>query len=359
MSTKKIMIVGFELSGLGGTETVCKKFYHLLNGISYTTFVFLKQDNTKNSYDWLGNIKYTTLVCHQKNTPLRRFIFSYKLSKIIKNENPDIIISIDSISCYISNLAKKLSFKDIKTFSWIHLSLFTAYKAKFSLKAENHLSISNGNAQYFIEHGVKKEKIHTVFNPFERKKTIISRPNGVAKFIFIGRVLAKEGKNLQEMFNALSMVVGSWELHIIGTGNDSDVNFLKKLANDIKISNNIFWHGWIKDPWGFVRKNIVEVSSLLLTSTNEGFPMVLGEAISYGVYCVSSDCQTGTTDIIKQYKNGELYPLGDIKALSYILQSIISKKELPEYDEIKNTINDVYDEEYVMKIKLALGIFDR
>ncbi|MDE9571749.1 glycosyltransferase, partial [Xenorhabdus bovienii] len=85
---------------------------------------------------------------------------------------------------------------------------------------------------------------------------------------------------------------------------------------------NIFWHGWVKEPWSFVQESIVEVSSLLLTSKNEGFPMVLGEAISYGIYCISSDCQTGTTDIIKKYRNGELYPVGDVKELAHILQCI-------------------------------------
>ncbi|MDE9504691.1 glycosyl transferase, partial [Xenorhabdus bovienii] len=85
--------------------------------------------------------------CYQKNTPLRRYIFSYKLARIIKKNNPDVIISIDAVSCYISNLANKLVFGKAKIFSWIHLSLFTAYKAKFVLKAENHLSISNGNTE--------------------------------------------------------------------------------------------------------------------------------------------------------------------------------------------------------------------
>ncbi|MDC9615763.1 glycosyltransferase [Xenorhabdus khoisanae] len=356
MSIKKIMIVGFELGGLGGTETVCKKLYNLLNKDSDISFVFLKQDKKEKNSDWLKNVTHSILECYQKNTPLRRYIFSYKLSRIIRERNPDIVISIDAISCYISNIANKLVFRKIKTFSWIHLSLFSAYKAKFVLEAENHLSISNGNTEYLIKNGVDKDKIFTIFNPFERQNKTILRPNNVTKFIFIGRILAKEGKNLQEMFKALSMVIGNWELHIIGTGVPDDINFLKTLSDNLNISQNILWHGWIKEPWDFVQRNVVEVSALLLTSKNEGFPMVLGEAISYGIYCISSDCQTGTTDIIKQHKNGELYPVGDTKKLSYILQSIILKKELPEYNEIKNTINYIYDDEYILRIKSILNI---
>ncbi|CDH04384.1 glycosyltransferase [Xenorhabdus bovienii] len=356
MATKKIMIVGFELGGLGGTETVCKKLYNFLHKTTNVKFIFLKKDNKKNNHNWLNGLNYSVLECHQKNTPLRRFIFSYKLSNEIKKQKPDIIISIDSISCYISNLAKKLSFSRAKTFSWIHLSLFTAYKAKFVLKAENHLSISNGNTEYLIDNGVNKNKIFTIFNPFTKQEKIISRPNDVTIFIYIGRVIAKEGKNLQEMFNALSMVNGNWKLHIIGTGLDYDINYLKNLADKLKINKNILWHGWVKEPWSFVQKNIENVSSLLLTSTNEGFPMVLGEAISYGIYCISSDCQTGTIDIIKENKNGELYPVGDINKLSNILQSVISKKELPEHNEIKNTINYIYDDKYIFKIKEILNI---
>ncbi|PHM72727.1 glycosyltransferase [Xenorhabdus kozodoii] len=356
MPTKKIMIVGFELGGLGGTETVCKKLYNLLNRCSDINFVFLKQERKENNHDWLENITYCILECYQKNTPLRRYIFSYKLSRIIKKQRPDVIISIDAISCYISNIANKLAFGKVKTFSWIHLSLFSAYKAKFVLKSENHLSISNGNTEYLINNGVSKEKIFTIFNPFEKKEEIILRPNNVTKFIFIGRILAKEGKNLQEMFNALAMVRGDWELHIIGTGASEDMIFLEKLSDNLNLSKNIFWHGWIKNPWDFVQRKVVEVSALLLTSKNEGFPMVLGEAISYGIYCISSDCQTGTTDIIKPYRNGELYPVGDVLKLSYILQNVISKNEFPGYNEIKNTINDIYDDKYILKVKSILNI---
>ncbi len=349
---KKILIIGFELGGLGGTETVCRKFHDLISDKAKVNFLFFKQDKKNVDNVWLNNTTHKTIECHVRNTPLRRFSFSFMLSREIARTKPDIIIAIDAISCYIANTAKKMTLVKPTIYSWIHLSLFSAYKAKFVLKAEKHLSISNGNSDYLIENGVNKDNINTIFNPFTRSNIVINRDIEY-NFLFMGRVLAGEGKNLNEMFNALSLVKGTWKLHIIGDGDD--VQQLKELSNKLNIEKNIIWHGWIRDPWNYISNHIHSVSALLLTSTNEGFPMVLGEAISHGIYCISSDCKTGTTDIIND-NNGSIYKLGNIEELSFKLQEIIDKKELPPHDMIIQSINHIYDEEYKNKIIKVLKI---
>ena len=57
----------------------------------------------------------------------------------------------------------------------------------------------------------------------------------------------------------------------------------------------------------------------MLTSHSEGFGMVLLEAISFGLPCISYDCPSGPRDIIENDVNGYLVPMDDFEALkSYI-----------------------------------------
>ncbi|MEQ5130101.1 hypothetical protein [Morganella morganii] len=59
-------------------------------------------------------------------------------------------------------------------------------------------------------------------------------------------------KNMNELFRALSGVSNNWTLHIVGSGDESEIVILKKLAHELKISEKIIWHGWQKNPWDYV-----------------------------------------------------------------------------------------------------------
>lgn len=155
---------------------------------------------------------------------------------------------------------------------------------------------------------------------------------------------------MNELFLALSCVSSDWTLHIVGSGDESEIMILKNLAHELKISEKIIWHGWQPNPWSYVENEVKNVSAIILTSTYEGLPMVLCEANSYGIYIVSSDCPTGPSDIVCNDKNGELYPVGDYKKLSHILNKIASKEVTPDPKIIKNSISKFYNNEYLSRI---------
>lgn len=348
MSIKKITIVGIELQGLGGMEVVFNKLNNLLKEFYpqvELSIILLKERDICINEDWHENLNVRFISCKIKNHKVRRFIFSYKLSKILRKNNHDIIIGSDVIGCYIANLASKFSLRNIPVFSWIHTSLWTAYKAIYTLNAQYHIPISSGNKKYLLSKNVSESRINVIYNPVDRTDKTIPRPQGKAKFLYIGRLLSKESKNLEFMFRSLSKLEGNWELHLVGDGKDRAD--LRLLAKNLKIDKKVIFHGWQSNTWDYVLNNIKEVTACLLTSTHEGLPMALIEAQSYGIYCISSDCLTGPSDIING-NNGQLFPVDDESSFLKILDNIIDKRlNLPEYCEIKKSIEPFYGDIYI------------
>ncbi|KMW71939.1 hypothetical protein TI10_17660 [Photorhabdus luminescens subsp. luminescens] len=360
MKAKKIILVGYDMSGFGGTETVCKKLVTLLSkdntsvDISFLFINDIRQGCVEIDDGWLNGMSFHRIRSEIYNTKARRVHFAFLFSRFMKRENPDIIIAIDPLSCYITSLAKKLIFSKTPIFSWVHSSLDQLYKSIYATKADYHLSISSGITQQFIDRGVNPNKIFTIFNPVSLKSETIPRPSGsITKFLYVGR-LTDDDKNISGMFKALSQVYGNWELNIVGSGRDEKI--LRSVADSLSITSNIIWHGWHNEPWRYIISEIKEITTLLLTSNFEGFPMVLGEANSQGIYCISSNCKTGPADIIINEMNGELYPVDNPSELINKLQDIVDGKKLSDSDKIKMAISNLYDSNYLKRVKSALNI---
>lgn len=113
-----------------------------------------------------------------------------------------------------------------------------------------------------------------------------------------------------------------WELHIYGK---FDKNLgLENLAKDLKIQNQIYFH----PPEKNIEEKYAESSIFVLSSRYEGFGMVLIEAMSFGIPCVSFDCNYGPSDIIENGEDGFLIKNGDEETFTEKLQLLMKDENL-------------------------------
>ena len=113
-----------------------------------------------------------------------------------------------------------------------------------------------------------------------------------------------------------------WELHIYGK---FDENLgLENLSKDLKINKQVFFH----PPEKNIEEKYAESSIFVLSSRYEGFGMVLIEAMSFGIPCVSFDCNYGPSDIIKDNEDGFLIKNGDEKDFAQKLQELMRDENL-------------------------------
>jgi UDP-D-galactose:(glucosyl)LPS alpha-1,6-D-galactosyltransferase len=219
-------------------------------------------------------------------------------------------------------------------------------------KADYHLAISSGIARQLRELYIPQERIFTIYNPVKPAEQIIPRPTSKTIFLYVGRIEFEGQKRVKDLLDALRDVTGNWYLDIFGSG--TDLPKCQLYAEKLGLSNRITWHGWMNEPWKYIKK----ATSLILTSSYEGFGMVIAEAIAHGVYCISSDCETGPEDLIQEGKNGRLYKSGHLNDLQKLLQNLINNKELPDPVEIQKSIKKFYVGHYYTNFYNALSRID-
>ncbi|RYL95184.1 lipopolysaccharide 1,6-galactosyltransferase [Sporolactobacillus sp. THM7-4] len=353
---KKIMFVLPHVSGKGGIETVVKTVVNEFKEKKIFNSFLLILGGSDNKV-WLNglNVNYRE-TAYLKSKELRIIPYLYFIFKYVKQEKPDVIIGLSPVMCLLLKLVRKITDKKFTIVSWIHFSLnidMIGNKKKLIKYADYHLSISTGITTQLIDLGINPSRIFTIFNPVEPTKKTIPRPRDMVVFVYIGRVIFEGQKRLKDLLTALSSTNEKWKLEVIGDG--KDLKLCKQYSKQLKINDKIVWHGWLSNPWE--RVNLA--TALVLTSEYEGLPMVLAEAISRGIYCISSDCETGPRDIIRQNVNGELYQPGNLDQLSQILRGVTRGKVLPDQNKMKSSIENLYINNYINNFVSAISSIDR
>lgn len=127
--------------------------------------------------------------------------------------------------------------------------------------------------------------------------------------INVGRLTSdKQQRILLEIWQMVNKRLpnNDWMLQIIGSGEEEEN--LKDFISDNNIKNvELIPHT------SHIAEYYSNSSLFVFTSKMEGFGMVLLEAMSFGLPCISFDCPSGPRDIIDDGKNGYLIPCYDKK----------------------------------------------
>jgi glycosyltransferase involved in cell wall biosynthesis len=158
-------------------------------------------------------------------------------------------------------------------------------------------------------------------NNFQKENIVLS----------VGRLIkTKHFDQLIKMFVEVAPL--GWKLIVVG-GDAKKQNGLEELQNLVKelgADEQVFLEGKQKNIDYYYQKSKI----FAFTSSSEGFPNVIGEALSSGLPVVSYDCIAGPSDMIEDRKNGFLVPLFDQEKFKKRLS------ELMENEELRKKISD-------------------
>lgn len=144
------------------------------------------------------------------------------------------------------------------------------------------------------------------------------------EIIFVGRLsyADKRVDRLLDIWQGLCLKYPDWKLRIIGDGPELSALKNKVLEDDLK---NVIFEGYHQNVVPFYRN----ASVICMTSSFEGWPLVLGEAQSYGVVPVAFNCSAGVADILSpDGVNGILVPPFDMELYTKQLGRLMSDDQL-------------------------------
>lgn len=156
------------------------------------------------------------------------------------------------------------------------------------------------------------------------------------------------GKKNDDIIKAFSKLnEKDWKLYIIGDG--VEYNNLVKLIKELDLEDRVILTGYKNKKE--IEEYLLKSSIFLMASITEGLPMVLLEAMSYGVPCIAYETASGTSDIIKDNING--YIIKNRNEEEYInkIEKLISNKKLRNTlgNNAKKTV-DNFSKDEILKI---------
>ena len=202
----------------------------------------------------------------------------------------------------------------------IYIYYKRSHYRKLYSKSDAVVLLSDSFKPVFSEiSGIKNlEKVHAIPNPISLTEIDIHKKE--KRILYVGRIdtTYKNTDLLLKIWHKLCYRETEWKLDIVGDG--PELMHLKRYVIENNIIN-VHFYGF-QDPTPYYEK----ASVFCLTSSSEGFGIVLVEAMHYGVVPIAFDSFSSVRDIIDDNVNGVLIPPFNIEQYAQELEKLINDR---------------------------------
>ncbi|MCM6881815.1 glycosyltransferase [Enterococcus italicus] len=288
--------------------------------IEKASFLFFKKK--KNTYPSLGRIKED--------------FFNY-----IINTKPDIVVLQEQFILFMEDL--KIEFPNIKFIYWAHNNI-DMLREKYFCETEQLLLDSFQKCDAVVsltDYDDKKisnftQKSYRIYNPLTMD--ISSEHSKLDKKIisFVGRIDIPH-KGIDYLVEIASMIPADWKISIAGSGNFFSMHKFQKLINKYNAKDKIIYKGKLQDK--DLSEHYLNSSIFIHTSRWEGFPLVLMEAMNYGLPIVAFN-NTGSNEALSYGEMGLLIKNGDRDSMVKEIVKLSNNHNLLESHQ-KKSLNQV------------------
>jgi glycosyltransferase involved in cell wall biosynthesis len=199
-----------------------------------------------------------------------------------------------------------------------------------------------------------------IYNPLN-KKEIIQKSKKKLSFPFfknknhqlniINVARFTDQKDHMTLLKAVNLIKNriKFKLLIVGRGVNKEkmLNFINEngLQKKVKVIN------FQNNPYKYIARS----NLFILTSTFEGLPNVLLEAIVLKKFIISSNCPTGPREILINGKGGELFNVGNHKALSQKIESFYHNEKKYQ-KKINISFKSLHRFDYYLNLQKYLNV---
>lgn len=263
----------------------------------------------------------------------------------LRREQPTVMLAADHYLNELALLAKRFAGVSTRVFVAEHNQLSQTTRNAGKLKGQlapllARLLYPWADGVVAVSHGVAKDLactttlplrcIQTIYNPvitaelFTSAEESVEHPwfqsQDVPVLLGVGKLEAqKDFPNLIRAFARVRQVRPA-RLVILGWGPDRPQ--LEALIRELELQEDVDLPGYVQNPYAYMARS----SIFVLSSAWEGLPTVLIEAMALGIPVVSTNCESGPSEILADGEYGYLTPVGDSNALAEAILQVLAGK---------------------------------
>lgn len=283
---------------------------------------------------WMHKGKYPSFRFYKIRNLIRNLLGAYDISKVIKREKPDLVIT-NTLTIMSGALAAK--FKKTPHVWYIHEFGSLDHQLEFDFPPSisyfliNKLSkkiITNSKAtrDYFCKH-IPSQKLFNLYYPvnikIHKKENPKKTDDNQIRLISVGQI--SSGKNQEDIIMALLSLKNKYpqiKLTILGPISDGNYfNYLKQIVEEHKLIEDVEFLPYSSNPFEIMEEHDIFV----MPSISEAFGLVTIEAMLLGLPVIARD-SGANSELINTGFNGYLYTPNNIKDLANHIEILIQDK---------------------------------
>ena len=195
----------------------------------------------------------------------------------------------------------------------------------------------------FHQHFKMNNPEKVIYNAFDVENILLQANEPIDLFTFdpdkrylvtVGRLIKL--KRFQDVIYAMNRLPSDVELLLLGEGKEKAS--LEALAQELGLRKRVHFLGQVSNPFPYIKHSDIFISS----SSIEGFPNVLVEAMLCKTTVISSDCVSGPREILapstdsakiclkgfEKTPYGVLYTVGSIESLMLSISELLENSHL-------------------------------
>lgn len=334
---------------LGGAEGVAAMMAnHWAQAGDSVTLITLDFSDT-DTFQLSETVQRCELGVMQNSRNLLQAVFNNRkrvrqLRKVIAASQPDVVISLTDRMNVLTLLATRKSNWPVlisERSDPRHHSIgrLWSFLRKQTYPRATALIVQTQGVADFCRQWLKGTPIEVIPNavpaprspdiPVVTEQTLLAR--SPSKVIFgMGRLSYEKGfDRLIDAFSELAEEFPQWKLRILGEGPLRES--LQATIDERGLQEKIELTGWVADPELYLDQGELFV----LSSRYEGFPNALLQAMSRGLACISTDCESGPAEIAQEGLHLSIVQTKKISELSPSNQLALMMREFMNHERLR------------------------
>ncbi len=249
------------------------------------------------------------------------------LRRVIRESTPDVVISFGDVTNVLT-LVATMGFRvpvivseRIDPRRYPIGRVWSVLRQVFYRRAEA-VVVQSESVREWAKTLWSDEVIRVIPNPvnpeIEACGPIPPRESARRTVVALGRLMRQKGYDvLLKAFARCAPRHPNWTLRIIGEGEERGA--LEAQVESLGLRGRIELGGRVSDPIPLLK----QADLYVLSSRFEGFPNALLEAMACGLPVISTDCQSGPREIVRNGFDGILVPVEDVSALAEAMDRLM------------------------------------